>query len=93
MAPPPPQMMPQWQWPWTSEPGDSIRSLRLRSKLSQRQLAARMSVAPDLRLEDRKRKGYPTLSSLERLARALEVTGASICFLAVNATARKKSAS
>jgi hypothetical protein len=38
----------------------SIRSLRLRNGLSQRQLALRMSV--------------PTLSSLERLARALEVS-------------------
>jgi len=75
MAPPPPQMM--------SANGNgrghlnlatSIRSLRLRSGLSQRQLAARMSVPRTYVSKIENEKATPTLSSLERLARALEVT-------------------
>src|SRR5260370_37040782 len=52
----------------------SLRSLRLRNGLSQRQLAGRMSAPRTYvsKLEDE--KATPTLSSLERLARALEVT-------------------
>jgi transcriptional regulator with XRE-family HTH domain len=74
-APPPPQMMPM--------PGhghghlnlaSSIRSLRLRNGLSQRQLATRMSVPRTYVSKIENEKATPTLSSLERLARALEVT-------------------
>src|ERR1700682_4193284 len=53
----------------------SIRSLRLRNGLSQRQLAGRMSVPRTYVSKIENEKATPTLSSLERLARALEVTG------------------
>jgi transcriptional regulator with XRE-family HTH domain len=52
----------------------SIRSLRLRSGLSQRQLAGRMGVPRTYVSKIENEKATPTLSSLERLARALEVT-------------------
>lgn len=52
----------------------SIRSLRLRNGLSQRQLAARMSVPRTYVSKIENEKATPTLSSLERLARALEAT-------------------
>jgi transcriptional regulator with XRE-family HTH domain len=52
----------------------SIRSLRLRNGLSQRQLAARMAVPRTYVSKIENEKATPTLSSLERLARALEVT-------------------
>jgi transcriptional regulator with XRE-family HTH domain len=75
LAPPPPQMMP------TNGNGrghlnlaSSIRSLRLRNGLSQRQLATRMSVPRTYVSKIENEKATPTLSSLERLARALEVT-------------------
>ncbi len=74
VAPPPPQMMP------TNGNGrghlnlaSSIRSLRLRNGLSQRQLATRMSVPRTYVSKIENEKATPTLSSLERLARALEV--------------------
>jgi transcriptional regulator with XRE-family HTH domain len=74
-APPPPQLMP------TNGHGRghlnlaaSIRSLRLRNGLSQRQLAGRMSVPRTYVSKIENEKATPTLSSLERLARALEVT-------------------
>ena len=51
----------------------SIRSLRLRNGLSQRQLALRMSVPRTYVSKIENEKATPTLSSLERLARALEV--------------------
>src|SRR2546429_6226641 len=51
----------------------SIRSLRLRGGLSQRQLALRMSVPRTYVSKIENEKATPTLSSLERLARALEV--------------------
>ena len=51
----------------------SIRSLRLRSGLSQRQLALRMSVPRMYVSKIENEKATPTLSSLERLAKALEV--------------------
>ena len=51
----------------------SIRSLRLRSGLSQRQLALRMSVPRTYVSKIENEKATPTLSSLERLAKALEV--------------------
>jgi transcriptional regulator with XRE-family HTH domain len=53
----------------------SIRSLRLRSGLSQRQLAGRMSVAARSYISKVENDAcMPTLSSLERLARALDVS-------------------
>src|SRR3981189_1549167 len=52
----------------------SIRSRRLRNGLSQRQLAGRMSVPRTYVSKNENEKATPTLSSLERLARALEVT-------------------
>jgi transcriptional regulator with XRE-family HTH domain len=52
----------------------SIRALRLRSGLSQRQLAGRMSVPRTYVSKIENEKATPTLSSLERLARALEVS-------------------
>ena len=52
----------------------AIRSLRLRSGLSQRQLAARMAVPRTYVSKIENEKATPTLSSLERLARALEVS-------------------
>src|SRR5438477_5930026 len=51
----------------------SIRSLRQRNGLSQRQLALRMSVPRTYVSKIENDKATPTLSSLERLARALEV--------------------
>src|SRR6266403_6250025 len=52
---------------------NTIRSLRLRSGLSQRQLAGRMSVPRTYVSKIENDKATPTLSSLERLAKALEV--------------------
>ena len=74
-APPPAQMMPSHN----NGHGHlnlaiSIRSLRLRNGLSQRQLATRMSVPRTYVSKIENEKATPTLSSLERLARALEVT-------------------
>ncbi len=74
-APPAPQMMPMH----SSSHGHlnlatAIRSLRLRNGLSQRQLATRMSVPRTYVSKIENEKATPTLSSLERLARALEVS-------------------
>ena len=52
----------------------SIRSLRQRSGLSQRQLAMRMKVPRTYVSKIENEKATPTLSSLERLANALEVS-------------------
>jgi len=52
----------------------SIRAMRLRNGLSQRQLAGRMCVPRTYVSKIENEKATPTLSSLERLARALEVT-------------------
>ncbi|MGI9103358.1 MAG: helix-turn-helix domain-containing protein [Terriglobales bacterium] len=52
----------------------AIRSLRQRSGLSQRQLALRMNVPRTYVSKIENEKATPTLSSLERLARALQVT-------------------
>ncbi|HWR17615.1 MAG TPA: helix-turn-helix transcriptional regulator [Terriglobales bacterium] len=52
----------------------SIRALRQRSGLSQRQLALRMRVPRTYVSKIENEKATPTLSSLERLATALEVT-------------------
>lgn len=59
----------------------TIRSLRQRSGLSQRQLAARMQVPRTYVSKIENEKATPTLSSLERLARALQV---SVCDLLAN---------
>jgi transcriptional regulator with XRE-family HTH domain len=48
--------------------------MRLRNGLSQRQLALRMSVPRTYVSKIENEKATPTLSSLDRLARALEVT-------------------
>ena len=52
----------------------AIRSLRLRSGLSQRQLALRMQVPRTYVSKIENEKATPTLSSLQRLATALEVS-------------------
>ncbi len=52
----------------------AIRSLRQRSGLSQRQLALRMGVPRTYVSKIENEKATPTLSSLARLAQALEVT-------------------
>jgi transcriptional regulator with XRE-family HTH domain len=52
----------------------AIRSLRQRSGLSQRQLALRMGVPRTYVSKIENEKATPTLSSLARLAHALEVT-------------------
>jgi transcriptional regulator with XRE-family HTH domain len=52
----------------------AIRSLRHRIGLSQRQLALRMSVPRTYVSKIENEKATPTLSSLARLARALDVT-------------------
>jgi len=52
----------------------AIRTLRQRNGLSQRQLAMRMQVPRTYVSKIENEKATPTLSSLERLARALEVT-------------------
>lgn len=52
----------------------AIRSMRLHNGLSQRQLATRMSVPRTYVSKIENEKATPTLSSLERLAKALEVT-------------------
>jgi len=52
----------------------AIRTLRQRGGLSQRQLAMRMQVPRTYVSKIENEKATPTLSSLERLARALEVT-------------------
>ena len=52
----------------------AIRSLRLLNGLSQRQLAGRMAVPRTYVSKIENEKATPTLSSLQRLARALEVT-------------------
>jgi transcriptional regulator with XRE-family HTH domain len=74
-----PVPVPQFAPPAPSGPGHlqlaaSIRSLRLRSGLSQRQLATRMAVPRTYVSKIENEKATPTLSSLERLAQALEVT-------------------
>ncbi|ABF40416.1 transcriptional regulator, XRE family [Candidatus Koribacter versatilis Ellin345] len=52
----------------------SIRNLRQRAGLSQRQLALRMQVPRTYVSKIENEKATPTLSSLERLAKALQVT-------------------
>jgi transcriptional regulator with XRE-family HTH domain len=52
----------------------AIRSLRQKAGISQRQLAMRMQVPRTYVSKIENEKATPTLSSLDRLARALEVT-------------------
>ena len=61
----------------------AIRSLRMRTGLSQRQLALRMAVPRTYVSKIENDKATPTLSSLERLAKALEV---SVCELLETST-------
>jgi transcriptional regulator with XRE-family HTH domain len=75
LAPPEPQVMPiHSNGRGHLNLAVAIRSLRLRNGLSQRQLAGRMSVPRTYVSKIENEKATPTLSSLERLARALEVT-------------------
>lgn len=53
---------------------EAIRTLRHKTGLSQRQLALRMSVPRTYVSKIENEKATPTLSSLARLAKALEVT-------------------
>lgn len=64
----------------------SIRTLRQRFGLSQRQLALRMQVPRTYVSKIENEKATPTLSSLERLARALEVH---VCDLLSGSTPRQ----
>ena len=73
-TPPIPQVMPVHSGQGHLNLATSIRSLRLRNGLSQRQLATRMAVPRTYVSKIENEKATPTLSSLERLARALEVT-------------------
>jgi transcriptional regulator with XRE-family HTH domain len=74
-APPPPQVIPSnGHSHGHLHLATAIRSIRLGSGLSQRQLAARMSVPRTYVSKIENEKATPTLSSLERLAKALEVT-------------------
>src|SRR5213079_3257037 len=74
-TPPPPQILPMHgNGRGHLNLAASIRSLRHRFGLSQRQLALRMQVPRTYVSKIENEKATPTLSSLERLARALEVT-------------------
>ena len=74
-APPPPQVTPtNGHSHGHLHLATAIRSIRLGSGLSQRQLALRMSVPRTYVSKIENEKATPTLSSLERLAKALEVT-------------------
>jgi len=64
----------------------AVRDLRRERNLSQRQLAARMEVPRTYISKIENGKATPTLSSLERLARALEVD---ICNLVHDARSRR----
>src|SRR5579863_9360628 len=70
-AAPPPPLPPAPTGPTLAQ---TIRSLRLRLGLSQRQLAILMTVPRTYVSKIENEKATPTLSSLERLARALECT-------------------
>lgn len=65
----------------------AVRDIRMGRKLSQRQLAARMQVPRTYISKIENGKAVPTLSSLERLAEALEV---SICALLQDAKSRRE---
>ncbi|ACO33033.1 DNA-binding protein [Acidobacterium capsulatum ATCC 51196] len=65
----------------------AVRDIRLGRKLSQRQLATRMQVPRTYISKIENGKAVPTLSSLERLAEALEVN---ICALLQDARSRRE---
>jgi transcriptional regulator with XRE-family HTH domain len=73
-----PQLLPQVQPEQSStsevQVSQAIRSLRQRAGLSQRQLALRMGVPRTYVSKIENAKATPTLSSLNRLANALEVS-------------------
>lgn len=68
----------------------AIRSMRLRIGLSQRQLALRMQVPRTYVSKIENDKATPTLSSLERLARALEVSVPELLESSCNTASRQK---
>jgi transcriptional regulator with XRE-family HTH domain len=72
-----PQLVPNQQAPSNTEAGlqvaAQVREIRRGRHLSQRQLAARMQVPRTYISKIENGKAIPTLGSLERLARALEV--------------------
>jgi transcriptional regulator with XRE-family HTH domain len=67
----------------------AIRSLRLRSGLSQRQLALRMQVPRTYVSKIENDKATPTLSSLQRLATALEISVTDLLEVATQNPARE----
>ncbi|MCU1310380.1 MAG: transcriptional regulator, family [Candidatus Angelobacter sp.] len=67
----------------------AIRSLRLRSSLSQRQLALRMQVPRTYVSKIENDKATPTLSSLQRLATALEISVTELLEVATQNPARE----
>lgn len=74
VAPPQPVSVPSPASHSQLQIAQSIRALRQRSGLSQRQLAMRMQVPRTYVSKIENEKATPTLSSLERLATALEVS-------------------
>jgi transcriptional regulator with XRE-family HTH domain len=70
---PVPQLVPDTAGP-AIQIASTIRSMRQKIGLSQRQLALRMQVPRTYVSKIENEKATPTLSSLERLARALEAT-------------------
>jgi len=74
LAQPAPMVEPQPTSRSEVQVASAIRMLRQRNGLSQRQLAARMGVPRTYVSKIENQKATPTLSSLERLATALEVS-------------------
>ncbi len=74
MAPPEPEPAPLLGPRHGLQVAAAIRTLRQRSGLSQRQLAMRMAVPRTYVSKIENEKATPTLSSLERLAQALQVS-------------------
>jgi transcriptional regulator with XRE-family HTH domain len=68
----------------------AIRTLRQKIGLSQRQLAMRMQVPRTYVSKIENDKATPTLSSLERLARALEVSVPQLLECSTNTASREK---
>lgn len=74
VAPPAPEVPPPSNGHGQLQVALAIRTLRQRTGLSQRQLALRMAVPRTYVSKIENEKATPTLSSLERLARALGVS-------------------
>jgi transcriptional regulator with XRE-family HTH domain len=74
LAPPPPDEVPANGHHSHLQVASAIRMLRQKSGLSQRQLALRMQVPRTYVSKIENEKAMPTLSSLQRLATALEVS-------------------